>query len=511
MEKLIGMKNKSLGIILSYMLTVIDIIVAIFFVPFLLSSLGDNEYGLYRLMLSTASYLSVLDFGIGGTITRYVVKYKVEKNKEKEENFVAMGLVIYAVLSVFIVILAVIISIFIPRIYASSIPPENTYKAQFMFLILCSTTALSLFNHAYNGLITAYEKFIFMRVSNILKIVLRILLIVAGITLIKSALVIAIVDFSLSVLLLICNIFYSKLVLKFHVKLHKWNWNLAKEALLFTSAILIQAVINQFNTNVDNAALGVFTSTATVAMYSLALQVYTMYSTISTSVSSVYLPSISSSVFEGKSDREITKKVVVPSRLQLIMLLLALVGFIIFGNQFISVWVGNKYNGLYALICILLISSTLELSQNSITSVLKAKNKMHGMVAILSISTLYNAVLTFILVPKFGAIGAVMGTAFSMVFGYGIALNIYYSKAIHLDMKLYYKETYKGILPAAIISIIPGIAIRHFIKIGGWSGFIISCGIFAIIYCALMLAIGLNKDEKQLIYKVLNKLKTNNF
>ena len=132
------MNKKALGIILSYTLIVFDIVVGILFVPFLLRSLGDQEYGLYKLMLSTASYLSVLDFGIGGTITRYVVKFRTEQKRKDEENFLAMGFLIYAVLSLLVLLLAVGLCVAIPRIYAVSIPPEQYRYAQTLFFIICS-------------------------------------------------------------------------------------------------------------------------------------------------------------------------------------------------------------------------------------------------------------------------------------------------------------------------------------------------------------------------------------
>lgn len=58
----------------------------------------------------------------------------------------------------------------------------------------------------------------------------------------------------------------------------------------------------------------------------------------------------------------------------------------------------------------------------------------------MGVFTAFNVLLTFLLVPRFGAIGAAIGTASSMVFGYGIALSIYYQKRAKLCMKLYFKK-----------------------------------------------------------------------
>ncbi|MBR2614410.1 MAG: polysaccharide biosynthesis protein [Clostridia bacterium] len=500
------MRKKTIGVVLSYLLIVVDILVSLFFVPYLLKSLGDSEYGIYRLMLSTASYLSILDFGIGGTLTRYIVKFKTEQDKKGIENFSAMGLFIYGALALLVILISVGVALFIPSMYKASIPSELSREAQYIFVIICSTTAVSLFNHGYNGIITAYEGFAFNKSSNILKIALRILLIIFGLKIFNSALVVVIIDFALAVLLLIANALYVRFYVKCKVRLHKWDWKLAKEAFVFTLAILMQSIINQFNSNVDNIVLGIYMTASVVTLYSLALQIYTIFGSLSTAISSVYLPSISETVFKGATDEEITRKVVEPSRIQLIVLLLALTGFYLFGQDFITLWVGEGYEQVYVLCCVLLTSSILDLSQNSITCVLKAKNMLHGKTLILGIATIVNVIITFVLVPIIGAVGATIGTAFSMLFGYGVALNIYFQKKVHLKMGLYYKETYKGILLAVIIAAVIGVAFT-FIKMQGWIGFLIKAGLYAIVYCVIILLIGLNANEKQMVKRIFKRKK----
>lgn len=504
------MKKRLTAIIISYLLIVIDILVGIFFVPFLKNGLGDIDYGLYKLLFSTASYLSVLDFGLGGTITRYIVKFKTQNDKQKEENFLAMGFSIYALLAIAVLIFAGIISLLIPSIYAKSISPERMQDAQLIFLILCSTTAVSLFNHAYNGYLVAYEKHVYNKLTNLIKIILRVFLIVIGFLFIRNVFVVVLIDFGLAVALLLTNVFYSKYKLKCKIKLHNWDKLLAKEALIFTSAILLQSIINQFNSNVDNIALGIYSnSTSVVTIYSLALQLFTMYSTLSTSISSIYLPSISKAVFNGEDDDSITLKVIEPSRLQLLILLLALTGFVLFGKDFIKLWVGENYDEVYWLGLILLASSTLELSQNTITSVLKAKNILMGKTLILCGSTLVNVIITFTLVPVLGTYGAVIGTAFSMIFGYGLALNIYYQKKAKINLKIYFKETYKGIWLSTIISFILGIPVSYFIKVSsgitGWLMFALEALIYVIIYFISSYFIGINEKEKNL-FKIKKRL-----
>lgn len=509
------MNRRTNGVILSYLMIVIDIVVGIVFVPFLLQSLGADEYGLYKLLLSTASYLSVLDFGIGGTITQYVIKFKTEEQRQQEENFVAMGLIIYGVLSAIVVIAGFGFCMVIPTVYEASISPLLMKRAQIVLFIMCCTTAVQLFNHAFNGLITAYECFVFSRLSNIVKVLLRILLIIIGLQINARTEVIVIVDLSLALLLLLCNYLYCKYVMREHIHLYKWDGALAREAGTFTLAILVQAIIYQFNSNVDNIVLGIYSTTALIATYSLSVQMYTMYSNLSTAICTVYSPSISAAVFRCENDHDITKRLIEPSRIQLMVLLLALTGFYLYGREFINIWVGEEHQYAYILSCLLMTASTIELSQNTVTSVLKAKNKLHARSIIIAVSTAANAAITFLLVPRIGPIGAAIGTAFSLVAGYGIAMNIYYYKVIHIDLKLFFKEICRGILPAVAVALACGVLVERFILIdklvnSNLLNFLIHIVTYICIYVVSFFCIGLNTDEKQKLKqmgKLLKKFK----
>ncbi|WP_278453838.1 hypothetical protein, partial [Thomasclavelia spiroformis] len=60
------MKNqRKAGVILSYVSIVLNMLISLFFTPFLISSLGDAEYGIYRIVQSFAGSLSIMTFGIG--------------------------------------------------------------------------------------------------------------------------------------------------------------------------------------------------------------------------------------------------------------------------------------------------------------------------------------------------------------------------------------------------------------------------------------------------------------
>ena len=72
------MSQKKLGVILAYMSEAVRIITALLYTPIMLRILGKTEYGLYQLVASTVSYLSLLNLGFTGTYTRFYIKAKKE-------------------------------------------------------------------------------------------------------------------------------------------------------------------------------------------------------------------------------------------------------------------------------------------------------------------------------------------------------------------------------------------------------------------------------------------------
>ena len=77
------------GVILSFLTLALTNIVALVLTPYMLRSFGQSEYGLYVLIGTLVSHLSLLDLGLGTAVVRYVAHYRAMKDRRAEENFLA--------------------------------------------------------------------------------------------------------------------------------------------------------------------------------------------------------------------------------------------------------------------------------------------------------------------------------------------------------------------------------------------------------------------------------------
>ena len=90
------------GAALSLVSLLISNIIPFIYTPVMLRILGQAEYGIYGIANSFMGYINLLNFGISGTIVRYIVKYRAVGDKTGEERVIGLFIKIYGVIGALI-------------------------------------------------------------------------------------------------------------------------------------------------------------------------------------------------------------------------------------------------------------------------------------------------------------------------------------------------------------------------------------------------------------------------
>lgn len=72
---------------LNYVIIGLNTLTGLLYTPYMLRCLGQNEYGLYSLVASVIAYLTLLDFGFGSAIVRYIAKIRATGTKKDEWEY----------------------------------------------------------------------------------------------------------------------------------------------------------------------------------------------------------------------------------------------------------------------------------------------------------------------------------------------------------------------------------------------------------------------------------------
>ena len=129
------------GVLLSYVNLIISSIIPFIYTPVMLRMLGQAEYGLYSLSASTVSYLSLLGFGFGSTIIRYVAKYRAEENKEAEEKVFGFFLLLYCALAALVMVCGICIATHTEFIFHQGLSVNEIKKMKRLILIMTAKAA----------------------------------------------------------------------------------------------------------------------------------------------------------------------------------------------------------------------------------------------------------------------------------------------------------------------------------------------------------------------------------
>lgn len=74
------------GAILNYVSIVVRLTTSFLLTPFIISSLGVEEYGLFMLSGSVIAWLALTDLGLGATVSKYVVTYRAKGEHEQQAH-----------------------------------------------------------------------------------------------------------------------------------------------------------------------------------------------------------------------------------------------------------------------------------------------------------------------------------------------------------------------------------------------------------------------------------------
>jgi O-antigen/teichoic acid export membrane protein len=493
------------GAALSYISMGLGYLVSIIYTPIMLRLLGQSEYGLYNLVASVVAYLGVLNFGFGSAYIRYYSRYKVQEGREKIATLNGMFLIIFSVIGLVAVFAGTVLATNTESIFGSELTSYELSKAKILMMILVINLAISFPNIVFSSHITANERFIFQKLVQVLKTIINPFVVLPILLLGYGSVGMVIATTLLNVTIEIINARYciKKLEMRFSFK--NFDFKLMREMTVFSSFIFINLLIDQINWNVDKFILGRFHGTVSVAVYGLAAQLNTYYVTLSSAISSVFIPRVHRLVANSDNNSELTKLFTRIGRIQFIMLSLISSGLIFFGRPFINMWAGKNYDGSYPIVLLLIIPVTIPLIQNIGIEIQRAKNMHQFRSWVYFFIALGNLAVTIPLARIYGGIGAAIGTAVSLIIGNGLLMNWYNHVKVGLDMKFFWKQIL-NFVPALIAPIISGVLINNFFNLNNLFLFFGLGILYVAIFGISMWLFGMNQYEKDLLGKPIRKL-----
>lgn len=506
------MRNQlKLGSIISYLQMGIGVVIQLVYTPIMIRLLGQNEYGLYNTVASTISMLSILSLGFNSGYIRYYSIYKKRDDQNSIYKLNGLFLIIFFIIGAIGLICGIFLSFNLTLVFDQGLTNAEYAKARILMLLLTINLAVSFPMSVFQNIISAHERFVFLKLLGMFKTVFSPLITLP--LLLMGYRSIAMVTVTVSVTLFVDIMYLVYVIVKMKEKFifKDFENGLFKGLFFFTVFIALNTIIDQINWNVDKLLLGRFKGTGIVAVYSVGYTLYQCYAMFSTSVSGVFTPRIHKIVNSTKDNEneqrmKLTELFTKVGRIQFLILGLISSGIVFFGEFFIvRIWAGDGYGDSYYVALLLILPASIALIQNLGIEIQRAENKHQFRSIAYAVMALINLVLSIVLCQKYGAIGSAIGTSISLVVANGFVMNIYYNRKCNIDIPFFWKN----ILQQSVGLILPiclGIAILNFVEINSILIFVVCVIAYTVVYCLSMWLFGMNDYEKELIRRPINKI-----
>lgn len=504
------MKNSQIkaGIIISYITTGIEILTYLVYTPLLTKLLGQSEYGVYTVAASVVSYLSLFSCGFGSAYLRHYSMYKVENKKKEIDGLNAMFLVVFTIMGVCATITGMYLAVNVDAVLGNKITADEIEIARKLMIILVVNIALSFPISVFNAIITANECYVFQKVVDLFRILFNPILVIPLLLAGYKSVAVVMVTTCLTFLALIVDLVYCFKRLHARFDFRNMNFRLLKSIAGFSFFVFVNMIVNQINWNVDKFLLIRYSGTTAVAVYGVASQVNSMYQQLSTQIASVFAPRVNLMVAENKEDMDerLTDLFIKVGRIQFMILILVMLGFVVFGRYFLKLWVGEEYSGSYIVILLLIIPVTVPLIQNLGIEIQRAKNQHKFRSMVYLMIAMVNVIVSIPLTKKYGEVGCAIGTAGSLIVGNAFIMNWYYQKKMGVNVIRFWKSIGKmsvALIPVAAL----GCYIVFLVEFHSITQYLFMIILFAGVYVLSMWILGMNREEKQLVLGVVEKFR----
>ena len=496
-------ENKQLkyGAVISYIAIFINTVTALFYLPWMARKLGQSHYALYNLAFSFVNFFLV-DFGLGLAVSRFVSKYRAEDDEEKANALIGTVTKLYLAIDAIILVVLVAVYFFIDTIY-KGLTPEEIAVFKPLYLIMAVYSVLSFPFMSVNGILTAYEKFVALKLCDLGQKLLTVFLIIYGlrtghgVTFLITANVIG------GALAILAKVIIVKTETPIVPDFKTRDPEILQAVLAFSVWTAIVSICQRMIFSLAPTILGIVSNSSEIALFSPANSLEGYFYMFAAAVNGLFLARISRYIAKNEEEKLFDLMVNV-GRYQMVVMGLIFIGFLCVGSDFMSLWMGKEYQGAAFCAILMFVPDLLLFTQQIANDTVIAKNEVkHYAYSNIGMAVIC-VVLSFILARPLGALGSSIAIAVSYFFTF-IYMNVVYYKKLHLDVFTFFKKCYGSfVLPYAITIVLSRIVLPH-IHRGGWLGLGVKAVFIVVVYLVSVWFLALTKNEKSVILKRFRK------
>lgn len=495
------MNQIKVGAILSYIAIFINIITGIVYTPWMINSIGKENFGLYTLAMSVIS-LFVLDFGLSSAVTRFISNYLAEGRQDKADKCLGLVYRLYILLDIFFVLLLFCIYFLIPTLY-KELTLDELQRFKIIFVMVAVYSVISFPFIPTNGILTAHEKFIPLKLISLFHKI-SIAAIMSCCLLMGGGLYsLVLINIIVGILEIVFKLIYISKKTNQKIDYNYFDFSEFKKIISYSGWITVIALAQRCIFTIAPTILGALSGSVAIAILGISITLESYTNIFANAINGMFLPKVSR--IYSNNDGNILPLMIKVGRIQVMTISIVVIGFICLGQDFINLWVGEQFNDSYICTVLIILPSLFQLPQEIGIQAIAVKNKVKYEAYVFILMALLNILGSIILGKFYGAVGICISIFISYIVR-TIGIDCVLKKYLFLEIGSFIKETFVKFFIPIILSLLCGYIITNIIALQGWLGFIIKGLSFAFSHTFLLYVLGMNSYEKELLFSPIKKI-----
>lgn len=491
------------GIVLNYVSMGINLAMGLVLTPLIIAHLGTTEYGIFMLANSVITWLGLTDFGLGATVTRYAVAYRAKGRFLRLSHFLGQAVILFSMMGLVALLAGIWCYLNLPVLFPD-LSRAQQELLQVLFLITLGNFVLSFPLRPPATMPGACRRFLVPGLAGLAQALLNV-----GLTLLLlswggKATALTWLTFGLNLGMMLWQTWYAIHSLGIRILFRKPDWKLYRRMFGFSFWVMLNQLMDLLYWQMGTPIVARLCGPQAVVYYTLGLSFSRYFMMASTVISGVFTPEIIHRIDRKVGQEEQTTLMIRAGRLQFCVIGILLIGFCIFGRDFLQLWIGNSLGQhtvqVWLGALMVLIPLILPLTQNTGIAILQARHIHKGRALILLVTAAVCVIPGYLLTQHFGAIGMFCGTALSLLLGHGLLLNLYYSLRAGLEMKRFYHEVFTPAILPFFLCAAGGWAIPVFLTCDTWGMFLSLCAGFTLYAAIVFLLLYLKQGERRELF-----------